>query len=682
MCKKLLFLIAFIVLLGLLTAPAIATDYYVAQNDPNADDSNPGTEALPWKTLLKACQTVVAGDTVYVKEGTYIDTENSFEKKFKPANSGTETNPIAFISTPQHAAVVRSDSLPSSRDDYAWALSWGTQYVVIDGFKIEGGLVLGYDGCDHCTVKNCELIYGRCPDSDPSLNWGLALHHANDCTLENNYVHDMTDSGNNAHNTACIMMFGNCDRTIIQGNTADASGGIVYNAFGQKAGQMNDNIWRYNLALNATAGFLGMASTDETRPTEDNTYYQNIAVNCDNAFFLSHMAYRFVIYNNTAVDCDKFLTASKNTNIDTQLWNNILVGTNYRSIWWGGYPEAMPFSTLIDYSNYNCFYNNSMIAFREKSPSLYYYSLNDWQTGTGFDMNSIVDDPCLVGGDDYHLQSSSPCIDAGIDLQDYDGDEDTNESINMGAYITGDETIGHDWGATSPPGQAANPDPDDSTTGVSIDADLSWTAGSGATSHDVYFGTSSPGSFQGNQTATTFEPGTLNYNTPYYWRIDEINAEGTTTGNVWTFTTESETVLLPWTDGFESGDLVTGGWTTSGNASASNKAEYTGTYGAKLKGTAWMEKAISTAGFTDIHVKYARKTGGLDSGEYLYVEYHDGSQWNELEATQASSWASQDKTCGSSADNNADFKLRFRTNANKANEYAYIDDVEITGTSQ
>ncbi|MHC4397513.1 MAG: LamG domain-containing protein, partial [Planctomycetota bacterium] len=75
--------------------------------------------------------------------------------------------------------------------------------------------------------------------------------------------------------------------------------------------------------------------------------------------------------------------------------------------------------------------------------------------------------------------------------------------------------------------------------GVSLTADLSWTAGSGATSRDVYFGTSSPGASQGNQTATTFDPGTMDPNTTHYWRIDEVNASGTTTGTVWSFTTGS-----------------------------------------------------------------------------------------------------------------------------------------------
>jgi len=62
-------------------------------------------------------------------------------------------------------------------------------------------------------------------------------------------------------------------------------------------------------------------------------------------------------------------------------------------------------------------------------------------------------------------------------------------------------------GVQQPPGQATNPSPADGATDVSIDADLSWTAGPNTTSHDVYFGTTSPGTFQGNQTATTFDPG-------------------------------------------------------------------------------------------------------------------------------------------------------------------------------
>ena len=87
--------------------------------------------------------------------------------------------------------------------------------------------------------------------------------------------------------------------------------------------------------------------------------------------------------------------------------------------------------------------------------------------------------------------------------------------------------------------KARIPVPANNAVDVMPDANLSWTAGTGAASHNVYFGTSSPGTSRGNQTATTFDPGTLDFNTPYYWRIDEVNGPNTTTGDVWTFRTIS-----------------------------------------------------------------------------------------------------------------------------------------------
>jgi hypothetical protein len=87
------------------------------------------------------------------------------------------------------------------------------------------------------------------------------------------------------------------------------------------------------------------------------------------------------------------------------------------------------------------------------------------------------------------------------------------------------------------PGRAGNPNPSNGATAVDITTKLSWAAGSNAESHDVYFGTSSPLVFKGNQTAAIFDPGTMVYAVTYYWRIDEVNASGTTTGFVWSFMT-------------------------------------------------------------------------------------------------------------------------------------------------
>jgi hypothetical protein len=89
-----------------------------------------------------------------------------------------------------------------------------------------------------------------------------------------------------------------------------------------------------------------------------------------------------------------------------------------------------------------------------------------------------------------------------------------------------------------PPVKAANPSPANNATGVLTNTQLSWSAGD-ATEFDVYSGPAGSMSFQGRQPQNTFDPGSLNTFTQYQWRIDSINQFGTTTGDLWTFTTAS-----------------------------------------------------------------------------------------------------------------------------------------------
>ncbi len=117
---------------------------------------------------------------------------------------------------------------------------------------------------------------------------------------------------------------------------------------------------------------------------------------------------------------------------------------------------------------------------------------------------------------------------------------DVNDTVIAYGDIWSFTTEADPNGGGSAPGAATNPSPTDGAANVSVTSDLSWTGDVNATGHDVYFGTdSTPDSseFQGNQVATTFDTGTMNNNTTYYWRIDEKNAVGATTGSVWSFTT-------------------------------------------------------------------------------------------------------------------------------------------------
>jgi len=91
------------------------------------------------------------------------------------------------------------------------------------------------------------------------------------------------------------------------------------------------------------------------------------------------------------------------------------------------------------------------------------------------------------------------------------------------------------------PGQATDPTPTDGQVDVNRNTVvLSWLAGTDATSHDVYLGTNPedlPLVSEG-QSETIYVPGRLERQTTYYWRIDEVNAAGTTPGIVWIFTTK------------------------------------------------------------------------------------------------------------------------------------------------
>jgi len=98
--------------------------------------------------------------------------------------------------------------------------------------------------------------------------------------------------------------------------------------------------------------------------------------------------------------------------------------------------------------------------------------------------------------------------------------------------------------------KATNPYPANSATDVPTNVTLSWTPGYGAAWHDVFFGTdptavadadtTTIGIYRSRQIVdvNSYDPGALDLNKNYYWRIDEIEADGIRhPGDIWSFTT-------------------------------------------------------------------------------------------------------------------------------------------------
>ncbi len=131
-------------------------------------------------------------------------------------------------------------------------------------------------------------------------------------------------------------------------------------------------------------------------------------------------------------------------------------------------------------------------------------------------------------------------------------------------YWRVDESDGTDlykgsvWGFTTP-GAAGNPQPANGAVDVAHTQALTWTPADTASSHDVYFGTdkeavkgatSASPEYKGSRTLgnESYDPGKLDWDTAYYWRVDAVYSTGPVKGLVWSFTTADFVVV----DDFES----------------------------------------------------------------------------------------------------------------------------------
>jgi len=276
--------------------------------------------------------------------------------------------------------------------------------------------------------------------------------------------------------------------------------------------------------------------------------------------------------------------------------------------------------------------------------------------------------------------------------EDQSGDSERAHTTEQVGYVVFEES--HPLSLPSP---ASQPDPSDGETNVDTVPVLSWTAGSGAISHDVYFDVDSLPSFIGNQAEATFDPGTLEEETTYYWRIDENGVEGTTPGIVWSFTTGSNSeplsVQLSYDD-FESGwgsyadgggdcSLYTGGTYAHQGNIAVNIQDNSGTE-SSFAYTSSID--TDTPGFTQIEIDFWFKAISMDnSQEDFLVQYYDGSTWHTV-ATYAVEADFENNVFynkkvyidESSYTFPTDMKVRFMCDASGNRDDVYIDEVRVS----
>ena len=157
--------------------PAHPSTYYVATT---GSDSNPGTEKQPWRTVAKAVNTMVAGDTTYVRSGTY----NEGLIRFK--TSGSQSAPIKLLNYPDESPVIECVD-PTKFHRIILEHASGTRnaigWITIEGFEI----------------RNC---------------WdGIKMHSGHDITIRRNWIHHNLNQGILGSGTRILV-----DRNIINNN--------------------------------------------------------------------------------------------------------------------------------------------------------------------------------------------------------------------------------------------------------------------------------------------------------------------------------------------------------------------------------------------------------------------------------------------------------------------------------
>jgi PKD repeat protein len=133
-------------------------------------------------------------------------------------------------------------------------------------------------------------------------------------------------------------------------------------------------------------------------------------------------------------------------------------------------------------------------------------------------------------------------------------------------------------------------------------------------------------------------------------------------------------------DGFETGLA----WTSSDIAEWYTGTPKIGTHAVQLRRRGAIATSVSTVGYSDIQVHFALGAKSLDKGvEFVVAEWFDGSAWTELvrisDGEEDGQLHEHSFALPAAAANNPSLGLRFALHGSGGQDYAYIDDVLITG---
>jgi hypothetical protein len=161
---------------------AHAATYYVSTTGSN---SNAGTSTKPWKTIAYATSKMGAGDTTYVRGGTYKEGEIRFRK------SGTSSAPIKLLAASGASPIIDFVDKASSKQirfHNNSGLMYPIGWITVEGFQIRNAYT------------------------------GFKIYNGHDLTIRRNSIQNSKTHG----------LFGNGTRILIERNKINNNGTTTY----------------------------------------------------------------------------------------------------------------------------------------------------------------------------------------------------------------------------------------------------------------------------------------------------------------------------------------------------------------------------------------------------------------------------------------------------------------------
>ena len=195
------FILAVLALVAV-SSPARAADYFVS---PTGDDSAPGSENRPWKTVDKANAVALPGDVVTFLPGEYPGV-------LSPEHNGQAGRPVTFRSRPPLAArLVGGDPVIQLQE---------RDHLLLDGLCVvpAAGRYLHAVECEHLVIRNCRFEGAR------RSYTAARLIECRNVSLHSNVFTRLLSMGNQAVLNGNMIQADKCDRLLIEGNSLGRAG--------------------------------------------------------------------------------------------------------------------------------------------------------------------------------------------------------------------------------------------------------------------------------------------------------------------------------------------------------------------------------------------------------------------------------------------------------------------------